>query len=417
MSNSKEMLQALSNGDLVAAKLAFEKAQIEDLAEERLQLADNLFQLGFVEESEALYVKLFEEFPEEETFKISLAEIAIENDDLDKAFSYLESIEETSDLYAQSLITQADIYQMLNIPEVSESKLNQAKKLLPNEPLLDLSLAELYFSNEDYIKAIKAYEKLKKILSVEESPINLSERIGVSLSRIGDFEQAVTYLEEAIEVEETVERVFQLALTYYQLEENERAIDLLTQVKLMDEDFNQVYYPLAQILFDEGRHEETIETIEAGISQNPYETALYHLASETSYHLGDKEQAKQYLEEVISLEIEADISKMRLAELLLKENDFDEVIELIKTLEVKEQSFAEWILAQAYNGLEDFSKASEHYEAAKGTLLDDPEFIKDYALFLREEGNTEESSRLLKVYITMEPGDLEIASLIENEGW
>lgn len=417
MSNSKEMLQALSNGDLVAAKLAFEKAQIEDLAEERLQLADNLFQLGFVEESEALYVKLFEEFPEEETFKISLAEIAIENDDLDKAFSYLESIEETSDLYAQSLITQADIYQMLNIPEVSESKLNQAKKLLPNEPLLDLSLAELYFSNEDYIKAIKAYEKLKKILSVEESPINLSERIGVSLSRIGDFEQAVTYLEEAIEVEETVERVFQLALTYYQLEENERAIDLLTQVKLMDADFNQVYYPLAQILFDEGRHEETIETIEAGISQNPYETALYHLASETSYHLGDKEQAKQYLEEVISLEIEADISKMRLAELLLKENDFDEVIELIKTLEVKEQSFAEWILAQAYNGLEDFSKASEHYEAAKGTLLDDPEFIKDYALFLREEGNTEESSRLLKLYITMEPGDLEIASLIENEGW
>ena len=417
MSNSKEMLQALSNGDLIAAKLAFEKAQIEDLAEERLQLADNLFQLGFVEESEALYVKLFEEFPEEETFKISLAEIAIENDDLDKAFSYLESIEETSDLYAQSLITQADIYQMLNIPEVSESKLNQAKKLLPNEPLLDLSLAELYFSNEDYIKAIKAYEKLKKILSVEESPINLSERIGVSLSRIGDFEQAVTYLEEAIEVEETVERVFQLALTYYQLEENERAIDLLTQVKLMDEDFNQVYYPLAQILFDEGRHEETIETIEAGISQNPYETALYHLASETSYQLGNKEQAKQYLEEVISLEIEADISKMRLAELLLKENDFDEVIELIKTLEVKEQSFAEWILAQAYNGLEDFSKASEHYEAAKGTLLDDPEFIKDYALFLREEGNTEESSRLLKVYITMEPGDLEIASLIENEGW
>ncbi len=417
MSNSKEMLQALSNGDLIAAKLAFEKAQIEDLAEERLQLADNLFQLGFVEESEALYVKLFEEFPEEETFKISLAEIAIENDDLDKAFSYLESIEETSDLYAQSLITQADIYQMLNIPEVSESKLNQAKKLLPNEPLLDLSLAELYFSNEDYIKAIKAYEKLKKILSVEESPINLSERIGVSLSRIGDFEQAVTYLEEAIEVEETVERVFQLALTYYQLEENERAIDLLTQVKLMDADFNQVYYPLAQILFDEGRHEETIETIEAGISQNPYETALYHLASETSYQLGNKEQAKQYLEEVISLEIEADISKMRLAELLLKENDFDEVIELIKTLEVKEQSFAEWILAQAYNGLEDFSKASEHYEAAKGTLLDDPEFIKDYALFLREEGNTEESSRLLKLYITMEPGDLEIASLIENEGW
>ena len=417
MSNSKKMLEALSNGDLIEAQVAFEKALVEDLPEERMQLADNLFQLGFVEESEKLYSKLFEEFPEEETLKISLAEIAIENDELEKAFSYLESIEETSDLYAQSLITQADLYQVLNIPEVSERKLNQAKEIMPNEPLLDLSLAELYFSSEDYVKAIAVYQELKKVLSKEESSINLNERIGVALSRIGDFEEAVNYLELSIEEEETVERAFQLALTYYQLEQNERAIELLTQVRLMDESFNQVYYPLAQILHDEGRHGEAIEMAEEGIVQNPYETSLYHLASETAYHLGDKDQAKQYLEEVISLEVDADLSKMRLAELLLKEEEYDEVITLIATLEVKEQSFAEWILAQAFNGLEEFDQAKKHYDQAKETLIDDPEFVKDYALFLREEGNREESNRLLQMYLTMVPDDVEVASLLDNEGW
>ncbi|MEG0731048.1 MAG: CDC27 family protein [Vagococcus sp.] len=417
MSNSKKMLQALSDGDLIEAQLAFEKAQVEDLAEERLQLADNLFQLGFIEESETLYEKLFEEFPEEETLKISLAEIAIENDDLEKAFTHLESIEETSELYAQSLITQADIYQLLNIPEVSEQKLKQAKKYLPEEPLLDLSLAELYFSNEDYLKAIDVYEDLKTVFKSNESPISLDERIGVALSRIGDFEHAVAHLEKAIEEEETVERLFQLALTFYQLEENERAIELLRQVKFMDETFNQVYYPLAQILFDEGLHEEALDIIEEGISQNPYEVSLYHLASDTAYHLGDKDQAKQYLEEVISLEIDADLSKIRLAELLLKEEDYEEVVTLMETLEIKDQSFSDWILAQAYNGLEEFEKASDYYEKAKETLLSEPDFIRDYGLFLRAEGKLEAATQLLSQYITMMPGDIEIASLLEDERW
>lgn len=415
MSNSKEMLEALSQGDLVAAQVAFEKAQKEDLPEERFQLADNLFQLGFMEEAQTLYEKLFKEFPEEETLKISLAEIAIENDDLDSAFNYLESIEETSDLYPQSLITQADIYQVLNIPEVSESKLKQAKALLPNEPLLDLSIAELYFSMEDYTRAIESYKALKE--TFKESPVNLDERLGVAFSRIGQFEEATTHLEAAIKEEETVERLFQLALTYYQLEENERGIELLNQVRLMDSDFVQVYYPLAQILYDEGRHEEVIEVIEEGLMQNPYDTSLYHLASETAYQLGNKEQAKEYLEEVISLEVDGDISKIRLSELLLKEDDFEEVITLMTSLETQDQPLADWMSAQAYNGLEEFEKASEYYEKVHEVLKDEPDFVKDYGLFLRAEGKNQESNKWLSHYLTLVPGDIEVASLIDNEGW
>ena len=417
MSNSKDMLEALSKGDLIEAQVAFEKAQKEDLPEERFQLADNLFQLGFIEEAETLYVRLFEEFPQDETLKISLAEIAIENDELDKAFEYLESIEETSDLYPQSLITQADIYQVLNIPEVSESKLLQAKTYLPNEPLLDLSLAELYFANEDYTRAIESFTALKDAFSQQESPINLDERIGVAYSRIGNFEEAVVALEKAIEEEETVERLFQLALTYYQLEQNERGIELLNQVRLMDSDFNQVYYPLAQILYDEGRHEEALEVIEEGIALNPYETALYHLASETAYQLGSKDQAKEYLEEVISLELDADLSKIRLSELLLKEEDYEEVLTLMNSLETEEQPLAGWMIAQAYNGLEAFDQANEAYDKVKDVLIEEPDFMKDYGLFLREEGRREEANTWLTRYLASVPGDLEVASLIDNEGW
>lgn len=414
MSNSKKMLEAISSGDLAGAQLAFEKAQREDLPEERIQLADNLFQLGFIDEASTLFEQLLNEFPEEDSLKISLAEIAIENDELEQAFTWLEAIEESSPIYPQSLLTQADIYQLLNIPEVSEQKLFRAKELLPNEPLIELSLAELYFASEDYQRAIETYEAILRDFSDFESPVQLDERIGVALSRIGEFEHAIAHLEKAIEAEETVDRLFQLALTYYQVNENERAIDLLNQVKLMDEEFLQVYYPLGQILHDEGRFEEAIEVVEEGISENPYETALYHLASETAYSLNLKDEAKSYLEEVISLEVETDFSKLKLAELLLKEEEFEDVITLLHSLENMDHPFVYWYLAQANNGLEEFELAKQNYLKAKDALLDEPDFLKDYGVFLREDGDLEESTRLLSHYLTLVPGDLDILTLIEN---
>lgn len=413
MSYSKQMLEALSNSDLAGAQVFFEKAKKEDLPEERLQLADNLFQLGFLEESQSLFEQLLEEF-KDDALRISLAEIAIENDELEKAFEWLEQIEESSDVYPQSLVTQADIYQMLGIPEVSEQKIKAAKAFMPDEPLLDLSLAELYFASENYKQAIESYQGLQKQYPTFDSPVSLTERIGVALSRIGEFEEAITYLETSVEEEETVERLFQLALTFYQIGENQRAIDLLKQVHLMDEEFNQVHYPLGQILFDEGEFEEALDVAEAGISANPYEVMLYHLASAAAYSSNLKEEAKGYLEEVISLEVEVDFSKIKLAELLLKEEAYEEVIDLLTHLENPDQGLAYWYLAQAYYGEEMFDKASDFYDKAKDYLLDDAEFIRDFGLFLREEGRKEEAMSLLARYLEMVPGDMEIVSLVEE---
>jgi Tfp pilus assembly protein PilF len=75
------------------------------------------------------------------------------------------------------------------------------------------------------------------------------------------------------------------------------------------------------------------------------------------------------------------------------------------------------MLAQAYNGLEEFEKANEYYEKVKDVLKDEADFVKDYGLFLREEGKVEEANTWLAHYLTLVPGDIEVASLIDNEGW
>ena len=48
---------------------------------------------------------------------------------------------------------------------------------------------------------------------------------------LGDFEEAVPYLEAAVKEEQTDDRLFQLAFTYLQLHENQKAIALFQQLK------------------------------------------------------------------------------------------------------------------------------------------------------------------------------------------
>ncbi len=59
-------------------------------------------------------------------------------------------MDKESDYYPQSLLAIADLYQVIGIPEVSEAKLKEAAGLLPDEPLIQFALAELYFFSRSF---------------------------------------------------------------------------------------------------------------------------------------------------------------------------------------------------------------------------------------------------------------------------
>lgn len=103
-SYSEKMLAALKDEDLGEANLLFEEALKNDEPEILASLAEELQALGFLEEAKRILEKLLKDFPEEDVFYLSLAEIAIENDDIDGAFEYLEKIEPESDNYLESLL-------------------------------------------------------------------------------------------------------------------------------------------------------------------------------------------------------------------------------------------------------------------------------------------------------------------------
>lgn len=87
---------------------------------------------------------------------------------------------------------------------------------------------------------------------------------------------------------------------------------------------------------------------------------------------------------------------------------------MISQMDEEGNPYAAWNLAQAYNELEDFGAAQTYYKQAYEDLAHEPDFLKAYGIFLREDGQLDLARTVLVDYLQMEPGDLEVQSLLEE---
>lgn len=410
---SEQMINAIQDQDLVAANKAFNEALQHDSDDQLADLGHTLMAMGFLEEAEQTFLTLLEKYPDNEEINLALAEISLDNDQIDQAFEFAEAVPKDSDYYPQALLLLADMYQVLDIPEVSEAKLNEAAKLLPDEPLIQFALGELYFTSERFTDAATIYQILLNSGIQHMADVNLEERLGAALSMAGQFEEAVPYLEAALEEEVTDDRLFQLAFVHRQLKDNDKAINYLQQLRDLNPQYQSLYLYLAEALQEDELLEEAQQVIEDGIKENPYNVDFYQFASENAYRLHDVAKAESYLQKALETGEKQDQSYYMLSNLYLKEGDYQAVVDTINKMDNPDDAYAQWNLAQAYNQLEEFSEAAVHYEQANIALHHEPEFMKEYGMFLREEGRKEEALHLLTHYLHHEPGDLEVQSIID----
>lgn len=416
MTYSEKMLQALHAENLAEAQLMLMEALRHDDEDTLVNLGEELLSIGFLEEAKLIFEQLLSKFPDAEGLNLPLAEIAIENDQFDEALEYLDKIPENSASYAQSLLVLADLYQVMGIPEVSETKLREAQQLLPEEPLIQFALGELYFVNSQFTEAAAQYTELLQQGEEQISGVSINERLGASYSMQGRFEEAVPFLENSLREQQTDDRLFQLAFTYVQLHENQKAIILFQQLRALNPHYQSLYFYLGEALQEEELLDEAQEVLEEGIRENPFQVDLYQLASENAYRLHDVEKSEKLLKQAIDLEEKVDESLLTLSNLYRTEERFEEVIQVLEQMEEKGHPYAEWNLGNAYNELEAFEQAKIHYQQAYQELAHEPDFLKEYGLFLREEGLLLEAKELFQRYLTIEPGDNEVSSLLDDIG-
>ncbi|SJZ62471.1 Tetratricopeptide repeat-containing protein [Pilibacter termitis] len=415
MSHAVKMLEALHNQEMELAEKEFHLALEKEKNEELFSLAIELQRLGFLSEAKQTFEKLLLDLNYQDEARIQLAEILVEDDLYDEAFALLDEIQENSEQYIARLLVEGDIYQILELSEVSLAKLHRAKELAPDESIIRLALAELLFSLGEYKKAAKEYATLDPIEIKELTSISIYERIGTAYSLLGRLEQALPFLEKALEEDrDNEELLYKIGLDAFLMKDYETSIRHLERLRAISEEFENYQLILAKALLEEERTNEAFEVLVESLRLNPYQAEVYQLASAISYQKGEVNQAEDYLLQAITLDDLRDENLYRLMNLYLEENRLQDVLRAFEEIEFQEHALANWTVAKTYRKLEEDEKAESYFETARLELLGDAEFLKDYALYLRDNGKLSRAEEFLQQAMEEFPEDIEIHQLADE---
>lgn len=417
MSYSQKMVDALQNDQLSEAQEFLTRALKQDSIDDLYQLSDSLYQLGFLEQTKEILHHLLAQKKDDDEIKVNLAEIAIEEGNELEAIDWLQSIDKTSSVYPQALLVSADYYQVLDLPEVSEQKLLEAQSILENEPVILFALAELHFTMGKYAQAIREYEQLLTMGEENLAGIHLVSRLGSAYSALGDWENAIDYLEEAVEVDDTVDTLFQLGFTYFQVKEYPRANECLYKVKEMDHSYTSLYPYLAKGLDEENQLDKASEIIEEGLLQDKTNYQLYLIGAEVELKRSNEVKAEQYYKLALELDPDNETISLQYTNFLLHQERYEETVEFVQKAltELDADPQLHWNLAVAQNELEEYDAARRAYDKAYPYFDTNIEFLKQYFFFLREEGQIEKSREVGIRYLEFRSDDLEIQEILNNE--
>lgn len=409
MLNSEKMVVSIQNQDLEHANKYFKKALKEDDDEALLELAEYLESVGFLNQAKTIYEKERASFPE---VNINLAQIAAEDGDIEAAFTYLDAISPDSAAYLSALLVMADIYDMEGLADVAREKLLLASQI-SDDPLVTFGLAEIEMELGHFSEAIKEYAKLDNRDVLEMTGISTYQRIGKAYASLGKFEAAVEFLEKAIEIEYDDETVFELATILYDQDEFQKANTYFKQLDTMDPDFQGYEYVYALSLHEENKTEEALRMAQKGISKNAFDDRLLLLASQLAYELHDAAQSESYLLSAKEVAEDEEEVLMRLTNLYLEEERYEDVIAFAK--EPIDNVLTKWNIAKAYQGLEADKKALALYNDLAADLGENPEFLHDYAYILREFGQKEHAHQVAKHYLTLVPDDVNMVEFLHED--
>lgn len=416
---AERMLDELSGGQLENAKKSFASSLRYDDDDTVYSLAEELYGLGFSSQAKRAYQKLLEKYPDEDQLRTALADIAIDEDKTDEAIAYLAEISPESNAYIESLLVLADLYQSEGLNEAAEAKLREAYDLAPEESIIKFALAEFYFATGQYNTAIPFYRELLQAGERRFSGLDIASRIGVAYALVGNFKNALGYLEQIKTTDLTPDVRFQLGMTYAADPETaDKAIDALEELQEIDPSYAGLYEPLGQLYEDTNDQEQALITYQAGIAVDAFNTTLYQRAAAVAQIQGEDEEADRIYREALENNPEDLTLTIGYSNLLVAMGDHVGNINLLNAFLGEDDSETDpqlyWNLAQSYTALEDFEMATKYWNAALPFFLDNINFLKPAYYYFREEGETALAEEALFNYTQLAPNDYEMAEFYDQ---
>ncbi|PLS16420.1 hypothetical protein CVD28_17895 [Bacillus sp. M6-12] len=415
MNSVENVLKILKNGELEKAFSHINQIKKSESDEDILLLAEEITQLGFIEQGKDLFEFLHQKYPDEGEILLSLAEILTEMDQEDEAMLLLEQIDPEDDIYPSALLLEADLYQMQGMDEVSERKLLKAKQSLPDEILIDFALGELYYQQGKFIESIASFEKVLPVMQ-EVGGIDISQRMAEALSSSGQFEEALTYFDKALENKLEINTLFEYGLTAYQAGYYETAVAKFSELKELDPEYHSLYLFLARSYEHLEELELSLKIVKEGIKADEFNKELYFFGGKVALKTGREQEAEDMFREALALDpgyLEAALTLMKLLVHLERHEDVVECIESIRGYGEDDPQF-DWLLAVSYQGLENYSEALNSYKKAYNAFEMNQDFLIDYGYFLVEEGDRAGAREVFSKLLSESPANEEYIMMLER---
>ena len=106
----------------------------------------------------------------------------------------------------------------------------------------------------------------------------------------------------------------------------------------------------------------------------------------------------------------------KLSEIYVKDGQFEKDVDFLSDYLSDNNLVPQlyWDLAISYDHMNKIKQASENYQKAAMNLKDNPDFLKNYIFFLRENGKVNESIEFLKQYVNLVPDDDEMVYMLQD---
>ena len=414
MSYSEQLLDAIQNHNFSETNILLKNALDNDDPEILASLADNLTDMGFSDMAKEVYRTLIAKFPQEDLFKVYLAEILINDGQEDDGLTLLYNVNPESDAYLESLLAQADYYQSNGLVETARQKLLAAKNIAPEEDAITFGLAELDYLSGDYEEALKYYEELFKTQKTF-GEVMISQRIAECLAKLGDYEEAARVIKDNSNDLLTIDALYEAGLILLVAGDDKGAINYLDQVIETQPDYVNAYPLLARAYSNQDNNEEVLRTAQTGLSYNDYDETLYSLGAKAAANLNEIDEAERLLKKGLEHAPENSDLRLELSNLYLHQNQEEENIKLFSNMDEDQiEPQAHWNLALSYQRLENYEKAKAEFLTAYPNFQDNPDFLKQMLTFFREMSDWTTVKAILERYLKIVPEDSEMQSLYEE---
>lgn len=346
------------------------------------------------------------DYPDEETYAVTLAQLYISQGKLDQAEEILRKIIQADPADVDRRIEFARFLLAQRGPEPAEDALKQFVAELPDSTKLKLTLGQFYESQNEQVSAFSIYEEIAGTEPDSEIGLAARNRMAAIKIRDNDLETAKSMIADILETEpDNADALLVRAAFKFSDEDYDAAVADLRTVLRAEPQSVRALLLLARSHVGAGNAELAQDAYRRLIEVDPNHPVASNELANLLARAGAAEQAEEVLRRKLELAPEDRRSASNLVEALLMQGEVDAAeAEVRGLMELDDASgLAEFQLGRVMQAKRSSDEAIAAYKQALEKNPNAPQALQNLTAALVDSGRADEAISYLKGYIEANP--------------